>query len=103
MIRLIPLIILLFLARISDAQRAENLIIITTDGFRWQEIFKGMDSAIANNSKYNQGDSTGLFKKYWDKSEAERRKKIMPFLWNTIAAKGQIYGNRSYDNKVDNA
>jgi arylsulfatase A-like enzyme len=27
----------------------------------------------------------------------------MPFFWNTIASKGQVYGNRKFDNKVDNA
>lgn len=83
--------------------RVENLIIITTDGFRWQDLFKGMDSAIATNKKFNQGDSTYLFKKYWDPNEADRRKKLLPFLWSTVAAKGQLYGNRSYGNKVDNA
>lgn len=27
----------------------------------------------------------------------------MPFLWNIVNQKGQIYGNRNYSNKVDNA
>ena len=65
----------------SFAQRqTENIIIITTDGFRWQEVFKGMDSAIANNSKFNQGDSEYIYKTYWSNDEVERRKKLMPFL-----------------------
>ncbi|TAH14481.1 MAG: phosphoglyceromutase, partial [Sphingobacteriia bacterium] len=29
----------------SKAQKAEHLIIITTDGFRWQEVFTGMDTS----------------------------------------------------------
>jgi len=85
------------------SQTAENIIIITTDGFRWQELFMGMDSAIANDKKFNQGDSAELFKKYWADNPIERRKKIMPFLWGTIQNNGQIYGNRNLDNKVDNA
>ena len=85
------------------AQQAENIIIITTDGLRWQELFKGMDSAIANNSKFNQGDSNYIFEKYWSDSENERRKKLMPFMWSKIADGGQIYGNRHYSNKVSNA
>ena len=87
----------------AQSQKAENIIIITTDGFRWQEIFKGMDSAIANNSKYNEGDSSEIFEKYWANDEIERRKKLMPFLWSIIESKGQIYGNRQFDNKVNNA
>jgi hypothetical protein len=85
------------------AQQVENIIIITTDGFRWQEMFKGMDSAIANNPKFNQGDSSYIFETYWSDNEHERRKKLMPFFWNTIVNHGQIYGNRKLDNKVNNA
>jgi len=89
---------------LSQAQnKTENIIIITTDGFRWQEVFKGMDSAIANNSKFNQGDSEYIYKNYWSSTEAERRKKLMPFLWSTIVSKGQVFGNRTLGSKVDNA
>src|SRR5690349_9301615 len=84
-------------------QKVDNIIVITTDGFRWQEVFKGMDSAIANNKKFNQGDSVYLFKNYWSNDVNERRKKLLPFLWSTIASQGQIYGNRELGNKVDNA
>ena len=84
-------------------QKTENMIVITTDGFRWQEVFGGMDSAIANQKKYNQGDSDFIFKKYWSNDVNERRKKLLPFLWNTIAVNGQIYGNRNLGNKVDNS
>ncbi|MEO6489148.1 MAG: hypothetical protein ABIO04_04335 [Ferruginibacter sp.] len=85
------------------SQKVENIIIITTDGFRWQEVFKGMDSSIANNGKFNQGDSTDLNKKYWDVNVLERRKKLLPFLWSTIERNGQIFGNRDLNSKVDNA
>ncbi len=87
----------------SAQQQTENIIIITTDGFRWQEVFKGMDSAIANNAKYNQGDSEYIYKKYWSDNEKERKEKLMPFLWTTIAAKGQIFGNRTIGSNVNNA
>ena len=70
---------------------------------RWQELFKGMDPAIANNKKFNQGDSTYIYKKYWSEKIEERRQKLMPFIWSTFVSKGQIYGNRDYNNKVNNA
>ena len=99
------LILVSFFFSISsiEAQQIENIIIITTDGFRWHEVFKGMDSAIANNSKFNQGDSSYIFKNYWSNNENERRKKLMPFFWNTISNHGQLYGNRKFGNKVNNA
>lgn len=95
--------ILLSIYSSAFSQTAENIIIITTDGFRWQEVFGGMDSAIANNKKFNQDDSAAIFKKYWADNPLERRKKLMPFLWSIIEKNGQIYGNRNSGNKVDNA
>ncbi len=97
------ILLLMFTVKISLAQTAENIIIITTDGLRWQEVFGGMDSAIANNKQFNQGDSAAIFKKYWSGSAESRRRKLMPFLWSTIQGNGQVYGNRNFGSKVDNA
>lgn len=96
-------VVLMLSASLSYPQTAENIIIITTDGLRWQELFGGMDSAIANNKKFNQGDSAGIYKKYWSASAETRRRKLMPFFWSSIQAKGQLYGNRNLGSKVDNA
>ncbi|MWB96535.1 phosphoglyceromutase [Flavobacterium sp. GA093] len=85
----------------STAQKTENIIIITTDGFRWQEVFKGLDTEIANDKKFNQDNRDYIFKKYGDSDFKESRQKIMPFLWTEIASKGQIYGNRVFNNNVD--
>jgi len=101
--RTIGFVFFLTILNSLSAQQAENIIIITTDGFRWQELFKGMDSSIANNKKFNQGDSNHIFENYWASNEIDRRKKLMPFMWNTIVNHGQIYGNRTYNNKVNNS
>ncbi len=83
------------------AQNAENIIVITIDGYRWQELFGGMDETLANSKQFNQEDSGYLFRKYGGKDVSEKRNKLMPFFWNTIAAKGQLYGNRWENNKVN--
>lgn len=76
-----------------------NIFIITTDGFRWQEVFNGADSSIIHDPKYVQ--DTGLLKQmYWDNDMNERRKMLMPFVWKTLIKNGSIYGNRNFDNKV---
>ncbi|MDZ4810049.1 MAG: alkaline phosphatase family protein [Bacteroidota bacterium] len=79
---------------------AGNVFIITTDGFRWQEVFNGADSAIINSEKFTPDAST-IKTMYWAATADERRKKLMPFFWNVLAAKGQVFGNRVYDNKVN--
>ena len=76
---------------------SENIFIITTDGFRWQEVFNGADAALIGNTKYVE-DSSLLKQLYWDSTAALRREKLMPFLWKTIGKEGRIYGNRLYEN-----
>jgi hypothetical protein len=78
----------------------ENIFLITTDGFRWNEIFNGADSSLINDEEYTK--DTELCKLlYWADTPEERRKRLMPFLWNVVAAKGQLFGNREYANEVN--
>jgi hypothetical protein len=96
------LLIFLLLPTLLFAQpfQTRNVFIITTDGFRWQEVFTGADAMLINSAKYTS--DTALTKDmYWDDSPELRRKKLMPFFWNVIAKKGQLYGNRNLDNKVN--
>jgi len=95
-------ILLLFISVFSYSQKAENIIVVTFDGLRWQELFCGADSMLINDSSF-VSDIKSLNKKFWAPSAGERREKIFPFFWNTIAAQGQLYGNRQYGNKVNNS
>lgn len=92
-----------FLATNICAQTVENVIVITIDGVRWQEVFKGMDDEIANQPKFHHGDSLYLFNKYDGKSNLIKRKKLMPFLWSVVSSEGQLYGNRDDKNFVNTA
>ena len=96
-------ILLIFqLAALFAQRKTENIIIITLDGFRWQEVFGGADAALINDSTYAR-DTASLRHQYWASSVDERRKKLLPFFWNTIQQQGQLYGNRWEGNKVNNA
>jgi hypothetical protein len=96
------LLILLFLPACLPAQsrKTENVFIITFDGLRWQELFTGADSALVTHKDY-VSDGWDLKQRFWHDDPAERRKKLMPFFWSTLAAEGQLYGNREFDNRVD--
>lgn len=94
---------LLTALKITAQQKAENIIIITLDGMRWQEVFKGADAQIALDKQFNQNDSTYIFSTYLKGQAKENRVSLFPFLWNVVARDGQVYGNRSLGNKVDNA
>ena len=83
--------------------KTENIILITLDGFRWQEVFEGMDSAVANQKRFHRGDSAYLYKKYWSPDQNTRRETLLPFIWSTVARTGQLHGNRRLGSKVDMA
>jgi len=78
----------------APAPKTRNVVLVMTDGLRWQEVFRGADAALMNKAAGGVSDPEALKKLYWRDSEAARRELLMPFLWHTIAAKGQIYGNR---------
>lgn len=84
----------------SAAAPARNLVIFVMDGYRWRELFQGADSALLY-SKYNKEDSAWAIEKYWAPVLEERRRKLMPFTWETIAREGVLLGNRNFDNKVN--
>ena len=80
--------------------QTKNIIIITTDGFRWQEVFRGADSTILHNTQQVK-DTALMCAQYWDDNVIERRKKLMPFFWNVIAKQGQLSGNRDVNNDMN--
>lgn len=86
----------------SKTTKTENIILITFDGLRWQELFKGADSLMVDDTGMIQTPGS-LLKDFWHVDPKERRKMLFPFFWSTIATQGQLYGNRAYDNKVDNS
>ena len=62
----LPYLLILFFILLnfqSLAQKAENLILFTTDGLRWQEVFGGIDTMIASDKQFTR-DKSGLMKKY---------------------------------------
>ena len=81
----------------AQEHKTKNIVIVTLDGFRWQELYRGADSALIN-ANYTQ-DKDEVRKKYWAPSPQERRKQLMPFIWSVIDSQGQLYGNRDLGNK----
>jgi len=92
----------LAITTISAQQKTENLLIVTLDGMRWQEVFSGADKALLSDKRFTQ-DSAASFAKYWNEDATIRRKKLFPFLWSTLSNNGQLLGNRNLGNKVNNA
>lgn len=84
----------------QSPMQSENVFLITLDGLRWQELFTGADPELINHGDYvENGDA--LSEAFWDDDFEVRRERLMPFFWNTIATRGQLYGNRSLNCKAN--
>lgn len=87
-------------AQSNNNENSQKVILITLDGFRWQELFGGVDSVLLAHEKYTSNKDE-IEKRFWKPTKEERRKTLMPFIWNTVVEIGEIYGNRELGSKVD--
>ncbi len=75
--------------------KTRNVVLIVSDGLRWQEVFTGADRSLLDDPKSGMWESAASLKKrFWDDSPAARRRLLMPFLWDVIAKQGQLFGNQ---------
>ena len=73
--------------------RSRNLVLVTCDGLRWQEVFQGIDPRLMNEKAAHMHESRHLRDRYWRESPRERREALMPFLWKTIAPEALVLDN----------
>jgi hypothetical protein len=76
--------------------KTDTVILVTIDGLRWHEVFRGVDNAFFDQDAYiahkkHHGDFKAA---YWRDTPEQRRAALMPFLWSVVARDGQLYGNR---------
>ena len=77
-----------------SATTDRNLILVTIDGLRWQELFSGADPALLHNKKFVR-EGHHVKEKFWHDNEEKRRQLLMPFFWQTVAKEGMVIGNRN--------
>lgn len=74
---------------------ASNVILVVSDGLRWQEVVRGADPDLIGDAPAD------IRRQYLRGSAAERRDALMPFVWRVIAREGQVLGNRELGSSVD--
>jgi hypothetical protein len=78
------------------AGKTHNVILVIADGVRWQEMFTGADPSLLNQKEGGSWEKAEVLRAKYGAADPEvRRKQLFPFLWNTVAVRGQIYGNRN--------
>jgi len=85
-----------FAQQSSPPLKTRNVVLIVSDGLRWQEIFTGADPTLLNEKDGGIWDDVNRLRRdYWRDDVAERRRALFPFLWGVVARQGQIFGNQT--------
>jgi hypothetical protein len=77
---------------LPSSHKTEYVILVITDGMRWQEVFRGADRALIGKTG-GVSDTNALKRDFWRESPEARREALFPFLWGTVAKQGQIFGD----------
>lgn len=73
----------LVLLLLAQERKTENVVLVTLDGFRWQELFGGAEERLLPKGE-------AVRKAFWRETPKERREALLPFTWGVAAARGQI-------------
>ncbi|TGE81392.1 phosphoglyceromutase [Pseudoalteromonas sp. KS88] len=89
----------LLVATSTLVNATQNVVLVTLDGVRWQEVFSGADEVLINNADFVKNQAQ-LNSEFWHKDPKQRQKLLMPFITQTMASKGAIIGDRNNDSKM---
>ncbi len=84
----------------SAEDPTENLLLVTLDGVRWQEVFGGIDLDLIEDERYATSPEF-LKATYWREQRNDRRKLLFPFLWSVVASQGVLIGDREQESFID--
>ena len=96
---LVPLVATLLLSGMQSLYAAENLVWVTADGIRWQEVFRGLDAALLADKGFTK-DHDEIKADYWRESADERKRLLMPFMWRQISSQGALIGDRDKNSNM---
>ncbi len=90
-------LLVLFAALLGSAQprpaAVTNVILVTMDGLRWQELFSGASSALMTKTEGGVKDLAVTEKRFGGATGDDRRETLMPFFWSVVAREGQVFGD----------
>src|ERR1700694_5325978 len=76
------------------AGKTRTVVLIISDCVRPEEMCGGAELELINKSDIGGWYSADeLRKRFYDPDPKKSRKLLFPFIWGTVAAQGQIFGN----------
>jgi len=82
---------------VADDGTTNNVMLVTIDGLRWQDLFAGADERLINRESGGVRNVDAIRQRFWTESPQERRTRLMPFFWNVVAKNGQVFGDMAAD------
>lgn len=82
----------LLFAATATAEEARNVVLVTIDGLRWQEVFGGADERLIT-ADAGVKDVPAAKQRFLGTDRKANRETLMPFFWSVIAQQGVIYGD----------
>lgn len=81
----------------STVKPVRNVLVVTMDGMRWQEVFGGMSSELLTPKEGGVADAAKakIETRFGGATPEARREKLMPFFWTVVGKNGQIFGDPS--------
>jgi hypothetical protein len=80
--------------------RTRNVILVTLDGLRWQEVFGGVDETLMDKESGGVKDLPSLKQRFQRENAQESRQALMPFFWSTLAQQGTVFGDPDHQSKA---
>jgi hypothetical protein len=71
-----------------------KVVLVLIDGMRWQETFRGAEEGLLDRKRGGVVEPERARERWWRPTAVERRELLMPFLWQVVAAQGQLLGDR---------
>ncbi len=84
----------------ASRKKTRNVILVTTDGLRQEEVFNGAEEVLISRQYGAVGKTNELKAEFWRPDPQRSREVLFPFLWGTVARQGQVFGNRRLGSEV---
>lgn len=82
----------LLLATSISASEPLNVVLVTIDGLRWQEVFGGADERLVGDGG-GVKDIASTKERFLRGNSQAGRETLMPFFWSVVAPQGVVYGD----------
>ena len=84
---------LLCMATALIGAETKNVFLITADGLRWEEVFRGAEEMPFTKQSGNFGSREFIQKEFWRRTAEARREALQDFAWAVLTGKEFLFNH----------